>query len=175
MLTTHDTRALTHTRRPSRALFFENSLVAFIFARPSIYIRGRSRARRASGSRARIGAAPHHLTRSTPSILSSRKAHSAFYENKFDSQWGSISSGVDARMVAFVRIGGISHSRGEQVHDLPLGVAARLRLSVLLLTTIAPRAYESLSRTVPGCWLERGSSRDVSQRWTLAALLTPLR
>ena len=29
-------------------------------------------------------------------------------------------------MVAFVRIGGISHSRGEQVHDLPLGVAARL-------------------------------------------------
>ena len=78
-------------------------------------------------------------------------------------------------MVAFVRIGGISHSRGEQVHDLPLGVAARLRLSVLLLTTIAPRAYESLSRTVPGCWLEGGSSRDVSQRSTLAALLTPLR
>ena len=77
-------------------------------------------------------------------------------------------------MVAFVRIGGISHSRGEQVHDLPLGVAARLRLSVLLLTTIAPRAYESLSRTVAGCWLE-GGSRDVSQCWALAALLTPLR
>ena len=78
-------------------------------------------------------------------------------------------------MVAFVRIGGISHSRGEQVHDLPLGVAARLRLPVLLLTTIAPRAYECLSRTVAGCWLEGVSSRDVSQRWALAALLTPLR
>ena len=164
MLTTHDTRALTHTRRPSRALFFENSLVAFIFARLSIYIRGRSRARRASASRTRIGAAPHHLTRSTPPILSSRKTLLACHENRLDSQWGSISSGVDAQMVAFVRIGGTSHSRGEQVHDLPLGVAASLRLSMLLLTMIAPRAYESLSRTGAGCWLAGGTSCDVSQR-----------